>query len=200
MPTRKQLASFTKQLSALVKEGIPLVRALNMSVTEENDMRDIAESLNYCIMTGSTFAEAAAQNPKVFDKVYINLIRCGEHSGTLDEVLPVATRYLEMDIKWSIDMFLYKVSMMLNSGCPILQALWISEQGLSVESELKLIHDAVKEGEYFSNGMTASGLFTKEQIDRVREEEERGTSCSPASLARVLSDLISNKDIFNDKT
>ncbi len=93
----KQLMTFTRQLATLVDAGLPLVRGLTVLERQERTpalkkaLGDMAES----IQTGSTFAEALAQHPKIFNKLYVNMAKAGEAGGVLDQVLIRLAEFME---------------------------------------------------------------------------------------------------------
>jgi type IV pilus assembly protein PilC len=85
----KVLSAFTRQLAALVEAGLPLLRGLEvLHEQEENPVlqRTIA-SVSEAIESGSTFSEALAQHPRVFNRLYVNMVRAGEAGGVLDVTL-----------------------------------------------------------------------------------------------------------------
>jgi type IV pilus assembly protein PilC len=93
----KELMVFTRQLATLVDAGLPLVRSLEVLGKQERNpllrkaLREIAES----IQSGSTFAEALAQHPKIFNKLYVNMAKAGEVGGVLDKVLLRLAEFME---------------------------------------------------------------------------------------------------------
>lgn len=91
------LVVFTRQLSALVKAGIPLVRGLNiLSLQVENSaLRKIINSLVNKIETGSSLSDAMANYSHIFSHLYVNMIKAGEFSGALDSILDRLAEYLE---------------------------------------------------------------------------------------------------------
>jgi len=93
----KQLMTFTRQLATLVDAGLPLVRSLDVLSRQEKHptlKRALAE-MSEAINTGSTFAEALAHHPKVFNKLYINMAKAGEVGGVLDQVLVRLAEFME---------------------------------------------------------------------------------------------------------
>lgn len=85
----KVLTAFTRQLATLIDAGLPLLRGLRVLEKQEKApvlkaaIRGIAESVE----GGSTFSEAMAQYPKIFNKLYTNMVKAGEVAGALDTVL-----------------------------------------------------------------------------------------------------------------
>ena len=87
---------FTKQLSVLLKSGIPLVQALELLGEQtEGKMRNIVVSLKDAIKEGSSLADSLSRYPKIFESTYIQLVRAGEASGRLEFILDRLTHYLE---------------------------------------------------------------------------------------------------------
>jgi type II secretory pathway component PulF len=92
----KDLILFTKQLSVLLKSGVPLVQALELLSDQfEGKMRSIIISLKDGIKEGKSLADGLAAYPKTFTKIYIQLIRAGEATGKLETILERLTQYLE---------------------------------------------------------------------------------------------------------
>ena len=186
---RQQVADWTKRLAYLCEEGVPLMRALEMACTNENGMAVIAADLKEMYATGATFAEATAARPNLFDKAYVNMAKCGEVAGVLDVVLHRLHDYILDEMKFATDLYLYKLSTMMLAGVPVLQALWIARDGLSISEDLAPLHELVKEGENLSTGMEQCGLFTEEQINIVKHSETSGDGI--AFIARNVRSLIS---------
>ena len=85
----KQLTNFTRQLATLVNAGLPLMRALRVLQRQEKTpaLKTALASMAEAIESGSTFAEALAAHPKIFDRLYVNMVRAGEAGGVMDVVL-----------------------------------------------------------------------------------------------------------------
>lgn len=87
---------FTKQLTVLLKSGIPLLQALDLLVEQtEGKMRSIVIDLKDSIKEGSSLADSLSRYPKAFDTTYVQLVRAGEASGRLEFILERLTNYLE---------------------------------------------------------------------------------------------------------
>lgn len=97
------LVLFTRQLAALVKAGVSLVKGLNILLVQvENPvLREIISSVISKIETGSSLSDSLANYPNVFSKLYINLIKAGEFSGALDDILERLAVYLEDTSKFN---------------------------------------------------------------------------------------------------
>lgn len=94
--TPKDVIFFTKQLAVLLRSGIPLVQALELlSEQFEGRMRRIIISLKDGIKEGGSLAQGMSMYPKVFENLYVQLVRAGEASGKLESILDRLTNYLE---------------------------------------------------------------------------------------------------------
>lgn len=83
------LVMFTRQLSAMVGAGVPLLRAVNslQQHTESDALKKVLSGVIADIQAGSTLADALAKYPNVFSEIYVNMVRAGETAGILDEIL-----------------------------------------------------------------------------------------------------------------
>jgi len=85
----KTLMIFTRQLATLIDAGLPLLRGLNVLAKQEKDpvLRNTINALADAVQSGSTFSESMAQHPRIFNKLYINMVKAGELGGVLELVL-----------------------------------------------------------------------------------------------------------------
>ena len=93
----KNLTTFTRQLATLVDAGLPLLRGLRVLEKQEKNpvLKDILFDLSIAIEGGSTFSEALAQHPKVFNRLFINMVKAGELGGVLEVVLNRLAEFME---------------------------------------------------------------------------------------------------------
>lgn len=93
----KQLMLFTRQLATLINAGLPLLRALRVVQKQERNprLKRTVMELAEAIESGSTFAEALAQHPRIFNKLYINMVHAGEVGGVLHIVLQRLAEFME---------------------------------------------------------------------------------------------------------
>ena len=93
----KQLMVFTRQLATLIDAGLPLVRSLEVLEKQEKHpgLKDALREMADTIQSGSTFAEALAQHPKIYNKLYVNMAKAGEVGGVLDKVLLRLAEFME---------------------------------------------------------------------------------------------------------
>jgi type IV pilus assembly protein PilC len=85
----KVLTTFTRQLATLVDAGLPLLRGLRVLEKQEKSpvLKRIINDLAISIEGGSTFSEGLAQHPKVFNRLFVNMVKAGELGGVLEVVL-----------------------------------------------------------------------------------------------------------------
>ena len=87
--TNKDKVIFTKKMATMIKSGLPIMKVLQMlsEQAENKNMRILARQIKRDVEGVSTLSVAFEQHPKVFDQVYINLLRAGESSGKLTTFL-----------------------------------------------------------------------------------------------------------------
>lgn len=83
------LVMFTRQLSAMVSAGVPLLRALNSlhQHTESEGLKKLLSTIIKDVEDGAPLGDALAKYPDTFSDVYVNMVRAGEAAGILDEIL-----------------------------------------------------------------------------------------------------------------
>src|SRR6266446_2484718 len=93
----KVLTAFTRQLATLVDAGLPLLRGLRVLEKQEKNvtLKGIVGELALSIEGGSTFSEGLAQHPKVFNRLYVNMVKAGELGGVLEVVLTRLSEFME---------------------------------------------------------------------------------------------------------
>src|SRR5277367_2662150 len=93
----KVLTTFTRQLATLVDAGLPLLRGLRVLEKQERNanLKKILGDLSLAIEGGSTFSEALAQHPKVFNRLFVNMVKAGELGGVLEVVLKRLAEFSE---------------------------------------------------------------------------------------------------------
>jgi type IV pilus assembly protein PilC len=93
----KTLMIFTRQLATLIDAGLPLLRGLTVLGKQEPNpvLQRTINGLADSVQTGSTFSEGLAQHPKIFNKLYINMVKAGELGGVLEVVLNRLAEYQE---------------------------------------------------------------------------------------------------------
>lgn len=94
---QKELMVFTRQLATLIDAGLPLLQSLNvLSKQEPNpNLRATIVALGESVQGGSTFSEALSAYPKMFNKLFVNMVKAGEIGGVLEVVLKRLAEYQE---------------------------------------------------------------------------------------------------------
>jgi type IV pilus assembly protein PilC len=84
-------------LATLIDSGLPLLRGLNVLSNQEPNpvLKSTVLQLADSVQTGSTFSESLSQHPKVFNKLYVNMVKAGELGGVLELVLNRLAEYQE---------------------------------------------------------------------------------------------------------
>jgi len=103
LPFRRQkvradsLIFFTYQLAAMIAAGLPIVRSITVLEEEmaEPFFRQVLKTIRGDIEAGEGFAASLGKFPKVFNRVYVNLVSAGEQSGNLDDVLKRLAQYMD---------------------------------------------------------------------------------------------------------
>jgi type IV pilus assembly protein PilC len=93
----KNLMIFTRQLATLIDSGLPLLRGLTVLAKQEPNpvLRGTINHLADSVQGGSTFSEGLAQHPRIFNKLYVNMVKAGELGGVLEVVLTRLAEYQE---------------------------------------------------------------------------------------------------------
>lgn len=93
----RELAQFTTQLSILNDAGLPIVRSLQILEGQQkagvlkNSLMDVTDDVE----SGSSLSDALSRHPKVFNTLYVNMVRAGEAGGVLDIILDRLSKFLE---------------------------------------------------------------------------------------------------------
>lgn len=101
LPSSKELAVFTKQFSLMIENGVPLLQSLNLlkSQQKRHTFAEIIEGVVQRIERGASLSDALAPYPRVFDNLYVAMVRAGEASGRLDLILKQLVIYIEKAVK-----------------------------------------------------------------------------------------------------
>src|SRR3954452_23783922 len=98
---RKQLGTFTRQLSTLQDAGLPILRSLQILEQQQKPglMKAIVGGVADEVEGGGTLSDAMSKYPKAFDKLYVNMIAAGEAGGVLDLILARLADFMEKAAK-----------------------------------------------------------------------------------------------------
>lgn len=95
--SQKELLNITQQLATLVNSSLTLDKSLSLLVqlAEKEKTREVLADVHKRVHAGNTFSNALAEHPRVFSKLYTNMVRAGEAGGVLGSVLARLTDFLE---------------------------------------------------------------------------------------------------------
>jgi type II secretion system protein F len=117
----KNLMIFTQELSTLVSAGLSIDRSLGIlgDLTENQRLKEVVRDVLKRVEGGSSLAEALGGHPRVFSKLYVNMVKAGESGGFLETILSRLAQYLEStkEIKDQIvSVMIYPLILMIVSG------------------------------------------------------------------------------------
>jgi general secretion pathway protein F len=100
-PSTADIALMTRQLATLIGAGIPLFESLNALIEQvENEaLKRVLTQVREQVREGTSFAKSLEGHPGVFPPLYVNMVRAGEASGTLEGVLTRLTHFMENQAK-----------------------------------------------------------------------------------------------------
>ena len=100
--TPQELNLFTRQLVTMQRSGVPLLTSLNIleKQTTNKYFKDIIKEISASIEGGMSLSDALAKHPAVFGELYTSMVRAGEASGLLDEILMRLTEFGEKEIEY----------------------------------------------------------------------------------------------------
>src|SRR5436853_7867438 len=97
----KIMMIFTRQLATLIDSGLPLLRSLNVLAKQERDtvLKNTINKLADAVQGGNTFSDALALHPRIFNDLYVNMVKAGEVGGVLELVLNRLAEFQEKATK-----------------------------------------------------------------------------------------------------
>jgi general secretion pathway protein F len=127
--TTTDISQLTQQLATMIGASIPMVEALAALVdqAEKSRLKVILSQVKEKVNEGAPLADALADHPKIFDTLYVQMVRAGEKSGALDEVLERLAKYTDSQVKMQgkvVSALIYPV-MMMCVGALILLGLFV---------------------------------------------------------------------------
>src|SRR5882724_175136 len=124
-----EVATFTRQMATLIKAGIPLADTLGALVEQIPNMRFKApvSEVRAAVNEGSSLADALARHPKLFDELFVSMVRAGEVAGNLDDVLIRLSEFLEgsQKLKSKVQSAMIYPLVMLGVGAIIMAVLMV---------------------------------------------------------------------------
>ncbi|PXA03237.1 pilus assembly protein PilC [Coraliomargarita sinensis] len=99
--SQEDLSTFTRQLATLLQAGLPLLRGLEVMIRQEKNLRfrAVLEQIAEQVKSGNSFSDGLSQHPKIFDRLYINMVKAGEAGGVLDTVLSRLAGFMEKALR-----------------------------------------------------------------------------------------------------
>ena len=96
-PSTQDVLAFTQQLATLLEAGMELDRSLAilLDLTDNQRFRSILRGVLADIQSGSSFADSLAKHPRLFSRLYVNMVKAGEASGVLEMILSRLAGFLE---------------------------------------------------------------------------------------------------------
>jgi type II secretory pathway component PulF len=96
-PKLQELATFTQQLANLLQAGMPLTVALNSMTHLESKgiSSEVSKQLRQEVMEGRSLSDAMSKQPLIFSDLYVNMVKAGEQSGALVDVLRRMANHFE---------------------------------------------------------------------------------------------------------
>lgn len=93
----EEMVVFSRQLATMINAGVPLVQSLDILSQQMDNpaFRKVSLDLKFAVEGGKSFSESLEEHKKVFTPLFINMVRAGESSGKLDEILDRIATYLE---------------------------------------------------------------------------------------------------------
>jgi type IV pilus assembly protein PilC len=97
----KDIAVFTRQFSVMIDAGLPLVQCIEILGTQSTNpaFQKVLLQVREDVEGGSSLSDAMKKHPKIFDNLYVNLVRAGEAGGILDTILRRLAAYIEKAVK-----------------------------------------------------------------------------------------------------
>lgn len=120
----RSLLTFTQEFSTLVSAGLPIDRSLNIlgTLTENVKLRETVKDVLKRIEGGNSLSEAFGYHPRVFPKLYVNMVKAGESGGFLEAILSRLGRYLQSSKEireYLISVMIYPLILTFVSGISI---------------------------------------------------------------------------------
>jgi type IV pilus assembly protein PilC len=95
--SEKDLTTFTRQFAVVLEAGLPIIKSLEVLAEQQKNpyFKNVLKDIKVKVETGSILSDAMAEYPKLFDNLYVHMVKSGESSGNLDVVLKRLAGYLE---------------------------------------------------------------------------------------------------------
>ena len=93
----KDMVIFSRQFASMIEAGVAMLRALNVLTeqTQNPNLKKALEEIRHDIEQGGTLSDTLSKYPKIFDRLYISMVKAGEAGGVLDKVLNRLAMFME---------------------------------------------------------------------------------------------------------
>jgi len=101
-PTTEDISIFTRQMSTLVHAGLPLLRSMEVMIKQQEKkpkFKAILQDISEKVSSGGNLSDGLAGYPKIFDNLYVNMVKAGEAGGVLELVLDRLAQFQEKNIR-----------------------------------------------------------------------------------------------------
>lgn len=183
------IRQFWKDLNELVDPGLPLIKSLNLVLSDLGDngfASDLEAIIGYITSNPNTsFSEALAKYPRFFGKVEMNLIRAGEMGGMLEVVIARLARGSAPTKAEEYKNLYSCLSTCLTSGVPVQASIRLAKDYCTgdLAEAVEQIYESIKSGDTFEGPMKKSGLFCNSEVDLVEFGGDSG--CLDSILLRL---------------
>jgi type IV pilus assembly protein PilC len=98
---QKELVVFSRQFATMIDAGLSVLKCLDILGRQTKDpvLRETLGTVRHDVNSGSSLTEAMAKHPRVFSRLYVNMVRSAEAGGILDQVLDRLSTFLEKDLE-----------------------------------------------------------------------------------------------------
>jgi len=191
-----RLLRFTQLFSGLQNAGLPVLRSLRVLVHDMpwGRLRFALQAVVSDVESGMTLSEAFARHPRVFNRLYVNMIRAGEAGGALEIILARLVASLEKPGILELARTLRMLGTMISSGVPILEALTITRDSClnaRYQSLYQRVFDSVREGDTIAQPFREAGFTPNWIINMIDVGEETGDLDSMLFNAADLLETVS---------
>ena len=172
--SKKDLMVFTRQLATTLSAGLPLIRIIHVVCNESNNpsVKKVMGALGTSLQKGKSFSQALEEHPKIFDSMYVNLVKVGERSGDLPSCVNRLAEMIEkeMSLRRKVksamaypSFILIFTTIMTYALVAFMMPLFIPvfrDSGLDIERDYPLTHFLLQCSDFATSGTHMGLLLT----------------------------------------
>ncbi|HIB68692.1 MAG TPA: type II secretion system F family protein [Phycisphaerales bacterium] len=172
--SRKDLMVFTRQLATTLNAGLPLIRIIHVVCSESNNpkVKKVMGAVGTSLQKGKSFSQALEEHPKIFDAMYVNMVKVGERSGDLPSCVGRLAELIEkeMSLRRKVksamaypSFILLFTTVMTYALVAFMMPLFIPvfrDSGLDIERDYPLTHFLLEASDFATSGVHMGGLLT----------------------------------------